>query len=348
MIAILWRFCCSLKLAIVLASAATVTIMGGSLLLPGNPRLFGNLDALPLGEWLRSAGHQALGRTWWIYLAGLLMVLLGVNTACCFLDWLPRLRSRWRKGGEYLIHLGFVLLLAGYLWGSVAGSRSEGVRLDVGAMTAAPGLPGHYLRLEELAPMLVDGRPMGIAGRVALLRGEEPVARATVRPNHPLIYGDLVAFPASIGRSAVGIRFRVPGRGIAELTAGSRLDLADGRTLRILDFLPQAFPLPGGGFARGGDDLVDPAFRLTLSGPEGNLWQGWYRLNDGVPAPLAQAGLLLQPVEPVYRLYGLFTINRDPGAPLALAGGIAMGIGALFALFSFYAKRARGDRPEIA
>jgi cytochrome c biogenesis protein len=36
-----WKLLCSLKLAIVLASAATLLIMGGSLLLPFYPRTFG-------------------------------------------------------------------------------------------------------------------------------------------------------------------------------------------------------------------------------------------------------------------------------------------------------------------
>jgi len=111
----LWRFCCSLKLAIVLASAATVVMIGGSLLVPAYPRLFGPMDQLPLLQWWHTLGAGAPLRTWWVPAAGGLIVLLGFNTGCCFIDWLLHLRSRWRKTGEYLIHLGFVLLLAGYL-----------------------------------------------------------------------------------------------------------------------------------------------------------------------------------------------------------------------------------------
>jgi len=45
--------------------------------------------------------------------------------------------------------------------------------------------------------------------------------------------------------------------------------------------------------------------------------------------------------------YSILTINYDPGANLALAGGIAMGCGVVLTLFSFYRKRTRGDRPDI-
>jgi cytochrome c biogenesis protein len=346
MIARLWRFCCSLKVTIVLASAATLTVMGGSLLLPGNPRLFGNIDSLPLGAWLRIFGAGSIGMTWWIPLAGMLMLLLALNTACCFVDWLPRLRTRWRKTGEYLIHLGFVLLLTGYFWGSVAGERHEGIRIEVGQTVAVPDMPGHYLRLEALEPVLVNGRPMDMRGRLVLLRGETELARAATYANHPLLHDDLVAFPASIGRTAEGFRVRVAGQGLVPLTAGNRIDLPDGKTLRVLEFHPQIFRLPNGEFVRAGEELVDPAFRLELTGA-GETWQGWFRLAEGVPAPLATAGFLLQPVEPLYRIHGIFTINRDPGAGMAAAGGIAMFVGTLCALFSFYAKRARGDRPDI-
>ncbi|MGK2907826.1 MAG: hypothetical protein ACSLFH_16005 [Desulfuromonadales bacterium] len=44
----------------------------------------------------------------------------------------------------------------------------------------------------------------------------------------------------------------------------------------------------------------------------------------------------------------ILTIYYDPGAKLAFAGSIAMGCGVLLTLVSFYRKRARGDRPDIA
>jgi cytochrome c biogenesis protein len=247
----LWSFLCSLKLAIVLASAATLVIMTGSVLMPANPRLFAGMDAVPLGDWLAVAVPHAPGLTGWVPAAAVLILLLGLNTACCFLDWLLRLRSRWRKTGEYLIHLGFVLVLAGYLWGSAAGMRSEGNPVAVGGTIPVPGWAGHYLRLESLAPRLDPrGRPLEIMADLALLRGDAPVVRKTVGANAPLLYRGLVAFPASFGYAG------------------------------------------------------------------------------GVP-------------------YGVLTVNRDPGSGLALAGAVSLSAGVLLALFSFYAKRRRGDRPEI-
>ncbi len=262
----LWPFLCSLKLAIVLASAATLVVMAGSLLILSKPELFAMMDSMTLGLWFNQVANRSPLLTGWVPLAGLLLGLLFLNTLCCFIDWALAIRSRWRKSGEYLIHLGFILLVVAYFWGSMAGFRSEGNQVFVG-QTVALKLPGMYLRLEAFQPIIgQSGRPMDMLNSLVLLKGDTEVARAQVRINHPLTWQGLVVLPASFGRTFAGYQ-----------PAG-----------------------PGG--ARG---------------------------------------------EPVYKTYSLLTANYDPGAGLALAGGIAMGAGVLLALVSFYRKRARGERPEI-
>lgn len=343
----LWNLLCSLKLAIVLASAAAVATMGGSLLIPGRPAVFGSLDRMPLGEWLFSVGSRSPGLSWWIFLVAALILLLGLNTLCCFIDWLAHFSARWRKTGEYLIHLGFVLIVTAYAWGSLAGFRSEGNRLLVGQTLPLPPLPGHYLRLENFEPVFNDeGRLLDMISRVVLLRGEEALARQEVRINTPLTYRDLVVVPVSFGRVAEGFRFFLPGQGPVLLTPGSSLAGPDGTRLRIMEFFPNARRRSDGRVLPLGQELENPALLLELTGPDGP-WQGWYFLREALPRPLREAGLILRPVAPLFRPYSIFTVNQDPGAFLALAGALAMTCGVLLALFSFYAKRTRRDRPEI-
>ena len=249
-----WQLLCSLKLAIVLASAVTLLTVGGSLLMPFNPKVFAGMDSVPLGLWLEKVATLAPAMTWWIPVAGILVVLLGVNTLCCFLDWVCHFRARWRKCGEYLIHLGFVLILVAYLWGSQAGFRSANNPLLVGQSKSLPQ-PGLSLRLEAFEPVLNQaGRPVDMLNTLALYQGNQLVKRTQARTNHPLTWNGLVIIPASYGQTM-----------------------------------------------RGGSSLP----------------------------------------------YSILTINYDPGANLALAGGIAMGCGVVLTLFSFYRKRTRGDRPDI-
>jgi cytochrome c biogenesis protein len=249
-----WKLLCSLKLAIVLASAVTLITIGGSLLIPFNPKVFAGMDSMPLGLWVEKVAVQSLGMTWWVPVAGILVVLLGVNTLCCFVDWACHFRARWRKCGEYLIHIGFVLILTAYLWGSQAGFRSENNPLLVGQSRPLTQ-QGISLKLEAFEPVFnKSGRPVDMLNTLVLYKGGQLIKRTQARTNHPLTWNGWVIIPASYGQTMRGGRY-----------------------------------LP----------------------------------------------------------YSILTINYDPGANLALAGSVAMGCGVLLTLFSFYRKRARGDRPEV-
>jgi len=343
-----WRLLCSLKLAIVLASAATLLTMGGSLVMHYNPRVFGNMDAMVLGEWLRSAGAAHPKLAWWVYLAGILVLLLGLNTLCCFIDWARNLRSRWRKSGEYLIHLGFVLIVVAYAWGSWTGMRSEGVRIFVGEVRELQARPGHYLRLEAFEPQFGEsGRPLDMLSSVALLQGDRVVKRGVVKTNTPLLWEGLVVVPSSFGRFPSGFTFFVSGRGAVPLSVGTRLELDGGSQLRVTNFFPDAVRRADGAAAFRSDALGDPAIELELLQPGRESWRGWYFLRGEIPFPLVAAGLRLWPTEPLYEVFSVLTVNHDPGAGMALAGALLMLAGVLLAAGSFYYKRARGDRPEV-
>ncbi len=200
-----WKLLCSLKLTIVLASIATLLGVGGSLLIPFNAQVFGDLDAVPLGLWLAEKGSQAPGLSWWIPLAGIFVGLLGLNTLCCFIDWLFHLRARWRKTGEYLIHLGFVLIMSAFLWGSQTGFRSQNGLL-VGQQLELQQL-GVVLQLEAFKPELArGGRPVDMHNTLALYRDGELLKRVKARFNHPLTWGGLAVLPSSYGQTVLGGR----------------------------------------------------------------------------------------------------------------------------------------------
>jgi cytochrome c biogenesis protein len=118
--------------------------------------------------------------------------------------------------------------------------------------------------------------------------------------------------------------------------------------LRATRFFPDVVRAADGRLFPRSDDLQNPALELELLHPQRAPWRGWYVLREGVPAPLGAAGVRLEPIEPLAVYASVLTINRDPGAGLAKLGAVLMGVGVLFALASFYYKRARGDRPDIA
>ncbi|NJC88605.1 MAG: cytochrome c biogenesis protein ResB [Desulfuromonas sp.] len=344
----LWAVGCSLKLAIYAASAATLLIMGGSLAMNAHPRIFGGMDGTTINAWFAGTWPSAPQLTWWLPLTALCLLIFGINTLCCLLDWLTHLRARWRKTGEYLIHTGFLLLLIGYAWGNLAGFRSGPHRLAPGETLALPQLPGYSLQLDSFTPdFSPEGRPLDMVSAVVLLRNGNEVARGTVRINHPLLHDGLVILATSLDQRLAGFRCFLNGVGTIDLAPGSRVALPDGGTLGVLQLLADARQAADGQVIPMGEQLGNPALQLLLLRPDGSLWQGWYFLREPPPFELAAAGAAPRPLQPLAGYVSLLTVNRDPGAGLALAGGICLTIGVLLAMLSFYRKRRRGDRPQI-
>ena len=344
----LWALGCSLKLAIYAASAATLLIMGGSLVMTAHPDIFGGMDGTTINAWFAGAWRRAPHLTWWLPLTALCLTVFGVNTLCCLLDWLMHLGARWRKTGEYLIHTGFLLLLIGYLWGSLAGFRSGPHRFAPGEALPLPQLPGHTVRLDRFEPSFSpEGRPLDMVSEVALLRDGVEVAHGSVRINHPLLHDGLVILATSLDQRLAGFRCFIPGAGTVDLFPGSRIRLPDGSTLGVLALHGDARQTAAGRVIPLGDQLGNPALQLLLLRPDGTVWQGWYFLRETPPTALVAAGAAPQPLQPVAGYVSLLTINYDPGAKLALGGGIFLTFGVLLAMFSFYRKRTLGDRPQI-
>lgn len=343
-----WQFACSLKVAIALASIATALVMGGSLVMHGNPAVFAGMEEEIMGAWLPKAWANAPLKVFWLPLSGLCLLLFAVNTLCCLIDWLRTIRSRWRKTGEYLIHTGFILLVVAYLWGNTVGFRSGPHKLFPGQTLTLPEMPGYTLQLDAFTPQMdPSGRPLDMINEVTLHTGGERVVKATVRMNHPLLYDGLVVLPTSFGQELQGFLFYLPTHGFVNLAAGSRLPVTAELTLAVHALYPDARRDPSGRVIRGGKHLNNPAMQLSLLDASGPIWDGWYFLRQPLPAELVSAGVLLRPTEPVFRTFSLLTVNRDPGDKLALVGGLCITVGVILAFFSFYHKRARGDRPAV-
>jgi cytochrome c biogenesis protein len=344
----IWAVCCSLKLAIVITSITTLVAIAGSLVMHFNPGVFGGLDALSLNRWHSDYGSHNLLLTFWFYLTGLFMTLLAINTGCCFIDWLFRLRSRWRKTGEYLIHLGFVLIIIAYFWGSFSGSRSEGNRFNIGQTRPIAALPGHYLRLDDFKTIKnTHGRPVDMISSVSLLKGDQLIKSSKVHSNTPLIYNSLTVVPGSYGQETIGYMVTLPALGkTARIVADSHIDLKDQKRLQIVKFYGDAMRVGRRVIPRS-NTVNNPAILTQLSQNGTIIWDGWLFLRQPLPEPLREAGFQFFVQNPINLTYSVLTLNTDPGMRLALLGSVILTTGVTFALFSFYYKRRRGDRPEI-
>lgn len=344
----IWNFCCSLKLAIVLASAATLLTIGGSLLIPFRPAIFGPLDQMPLWQWLTEIGFKSMGQTWWLPVSVILVVLLAINTLCCFIDWAMTFKARWRKTGEYLIHIGFVLIMVGYCIGAFTGERFPSIQLAEGQPVDMPGMSGYQLKLDSFEPVMGPERyPINQINKLSILKDGEVVESGVAKTNTPFLVDDLVIVPKTFAQTAFGFKMWSSVNGTTEWLPGTRLQTTKGE-LRVLNFYADAQKTSTGAVVPKSSNLSNPAYHLQLIGTDGSIkYDGWYFLRFPPPRELSTGGLRIRPIEPISSYISTISANYDPGYLFALIGTVAMTIGVAFAFVSFYYKRARFDRPDI-
>jgi len=343
----IWKLLTSLKLAIVLASLATATLIAGSLIMHARPDLFGGFDQKTLSRIYSNASRQAPFLSLWVPVAGALIAAFALNTLCCLLEWLSQIRRRWRKLGEYLIHLGFCLLVIAFFWGDFKGER-QSRQVFLGEKTVLEKSDGLSIRVDELRPVFDEKtrRPLEVDNHLTLFKDDQEISHKTIGANRPLVRDGYIILPVSYGQAVRGFTFSLPGRQPTLLEPGKHLQLTGEKFLEVLDFAPHARRLDSQ-VVNLSERLVEPAFRLRLKQNDAVLWDGWYFLRHPVPEPLRQKGVRLRPLAPVEQTYAILTVNHDPAIQLAKAGGYCMTAGVFWALFSYYAKRRRKDRPEI-
>jgi hypothetical protein len=194
----LWRVATSPVTFVALALLWCLDLGVGSLFAYNEPRVFGSLDAYPFGQWLDLVGRKALPDSLWVYLLVSLSWLMVFSLLLCTGNWFFRRRKRMRGVGEVLIHLGFLLIFAGFVIGSATGTRVQGINIPEGKTAELPQL-GLALRLDKLDPVVTpDGQLADTRSQLSILApaGAGPVVLASglSRTNHPVIWGPTVVY----------------------------------------------------------------------------------------------------------------------------------------------------------
>jgi cytochrome c biogenesis factor len=166
----------------------------GSLLAYGRPDIFGTMDAYPFALWLREVGARTLPWSAWVYLLAALTWTMTASLALCTLNWFWKRRRSLRSLGEVLVHLGFLLVFAGFVVEAVAGTRVHGVLVPEGGETPLAPL-GVSLRLVRLDFTVSPRGEVLDTVSTLQVRRAGAVAAGVSRVNHPLIAGATVVYP---------------------------------------------------------------------------------------------------------------------------------------------------------
>ena len=124
----LWRVASAPVTFVVLSILWCIDLAAGSIhAYRLDPQFWVKMDAVPFNEWLTRVAPTVWPASWWVYGLVALTYLVIASLLICTLNWFFR-RCRGARGmGEVLVHLGFLLVFAGFVLGSGWGVRTQGV-----------------------------------------------------------------------------------------------------------------------------------------------------------------------------------------------------------------------------
>jgi hypothetical protein len=292
-----------------------------------DPKFWTRMDAYPFNLWLSQVAPKTFPESLWVYILTVLTFLMVASLVLCTLNWFLRRRRRMRGMAEVCVHLGFLLVFAGFLLGSGWGSREQGLTLSSGDVVSLQSLPLTLKLLDVKSVTDAEGNELDTVSRVALLDASgAQLAEGDVRINHPLIHGSVVVYPeGSAGRTPVAV---VRARGIGDLkfAPGRAVPLPDGRAIGVRGFLQ-----PGQRFG----EWMGPGLVLGLLGADGKPAGSTFLGTAPGMGAASLDGLELSFAGFSEEVLAAFHVHRDPGVWLVLVGAVILSLGTLWALAGY-------------
>ena len=258
-------------------------------------------------------------------------------------------KGRFSLFGVYIVHLSFLVLIAGVIIGSVFGVEGY-VNITEGEMVSAISLRNgsqtlplpFSVRCDKFAVEFYEsGAPKTFQSDLTFLKNNKAIQSVKLRVNHPVVFEEFRFYQASYGA--------VPGgqATLALLRAGGRRDVMNVSA-------GYTFELPGkeGTFQvlRVEENLMKmgPAVKVAVRSPKGETTFWVFQQIEKIRAlspdildqvPMFNPGLFrpytftLMGMEEKY--YTGLQVNRDPGTPVVAAAALLLICGLMLVLFSY-------------
>ncbi len=292
-----------------------------------DPKFWVKMDSYPFNVWLAKIAPQTFPRSLWIYILVVLTLVMVLSLLLCTINWFFRKRRRLKGVGEVLVHLGFLLIFAGFFLGSAFGHRTI-VELAEGGSSEVPGLGGKLGLSGMEIVRSPRGEPSDTISDVTITLSEGKSVRGSVRLNHPLISGSVVVYPPDdYGSFINGGVVGVAGTGAVSLELGQSMDIGGGRKLALEGALQP-------GQVRGG--LRGPGLFLVMRDSKGAaVDSGYVSSVPGMQNRATIGGLDIVLGQVREKAAGRYRVHYDPGVWLVIFGAIILALGTLWALAGY-------------
>jgi len=313
---------------VVLSIMWCLDLAGGSIAAYFNdPQFWQKMDAYPFNLWLKQVAPRTFPVSLWLYILVFLSYLMILSLLLCTINWFWKRKKRLRGFGEVLVHLGFLLIFAGFVGGSAMGYRSsvvleEGQTLPVKRMGISVKLQGFDVVQSP------QGRPLDTISDLTVFVDGRKTAEGKARTNHPLIKGSTVIYPPD--DYEFGVTGGVVGTstsGAVTVRTGQDALLKDGRFLSIGGVLQE-------GQRRGG--AVGPGILLLLRDRGGSVAGSAYLSSaPGMQSATLLGGVQITLGQLLDSSRGVFRVHYDPGVWLVILGSVILALGTIWALAGF-------------
>ena len=325
---VLWRVLVSPVTFVVLTILWCLDLAGGSIAAYYNdPQFWVKMDSYPFNLWMKQVAPRIFPQSLWIYILVVLSYLMILSLVLCTINWFFRRRRKLRGIGEVLVHLGFLMIFAGFAIGSAFGVRVQ-VDIREGQTVEVPEM-GISLRLDDLQVLQSpEGRPLDTLSSVRVMADGRTVSRGRIRTNHPLIRGSTVIYPpddynAGVGGGVLGTR----GAGAVTLVPGRDVDVGGGRYLSLGGILQ-----PG---QRRGNALGPGLLVLVKEGGGRVLDSAYLSPVPGMRGEAVIAGVAVTLGQLIEGSFGIYRVHHDPGVWLVIIGTVILALGTLWALAGY-------------
>jgi hypothetical protein len=313
---------------VVLTILWCLDLAGGSIAAYFNdPQFWQKMDSYPFNLWMKQVAPKTFPVSLWVYILVALSYIMVVSLLLCTVNWFLKRRKSLKGYGEVLVHLGFLLVFAGFVLGSALGTRTK-VVLEAGQVAPVKEM-GVSLRLNDLEVILSPGgRPADTLSDVTVFQGNSEVAEGTIRTNHPLLYGSTVIYPPDNNDQGVtGGVLGTSTSGAMTVKTGQDAILRDGRSLSIGGVLQE-------GQRRG--ESAGPGILLLIRDRGGKVAGSAYLSNaPGMKSSAVLGGVKITLGQLLDSSRGVFRVHYDPGVWLVILGSFILALGTLWALAGF-------------
>jgi len=300
--------------------------LGSVVAYQADPQFSARMDAYPFKVWLNTVAPKSLPGSLWVYILVWLTWLMVGSLFLCTINWLLN-RRRWQKGlGEVFVHLGFLMIFLGFVVGSVAGTRTQGIVLNRGE-TRSVDRSALTLLLHQLEQKRDwSGKVLDTVSDLELLSEGHSMARSSVRLNHPLIWKSAVIYPRGAIVTIRKVLLSFEGRPVGPLGEGEEIFLPSGMSFRV-DRLVQSGERSG--------YISGPAVLIRVTKSEGKgLQRAWLTGTPGnARAQLFGTEVSLLGEEKT--IQGIYDLHTDPGVQFVLPGVFILGVGTLWSLVGY-------------